>query len=944
VSNDAVVQLEVCDSIEGGTGRDRLLGQAGNDTIVGQAGNDTIDGGDDLDSLSGGAGSDRISGGGGNDHLSGGSEADILVGGWDSDWLDGGIGNDRLVGIDLSVVAKGRTGWGTGEIDTLVGAKGNDRFVLGDDAHVYYDDGDPTTPGESDYALITDFNSSQDTLQRYGAESLYKLDYFTTPDGRVDAALIYDPGVAARGETIAILQGTPSSRSKTPRSQSLQQPTDHASDDSVTVRTNFLAKLEGLVEGKDYAAGELIVKLKVGTTRDTLNSPQARLGAEVLETTQTLGIERWSIQGMSVRDAIARLGEDPNIEYIEPNFTVSTTTTIPNDPRFEQLWGLNNTGQTGGIADADIDAPEDWDFRTGDPIVVGVIDTGVDYNHPDLNDNMWTNSGETPNNGLDDDGNGFVDDYYGYDFVNEDSDPSDDFFHGTHVAGTIAAEGNNNTGVTGVNWNVKIMALKFLDSGGSGTYFDAIEAVEYSTLMGARITSNSWRGYGFSQGLYDAIAAAGRDGQLFVAAAGNESNDNDSEFRAYPASFDLDNIVSVAATDANDQLAWFSNYGATSVDLGAPGVGVLSTVPNGGYESYDGTSMATPHVSGVASLLLSENPSFSYQALKELLLTTIDPLPALNGITVSGGRLNAFNALSEAAPPNEITGTEDDDVITGSNRRDRILGLGGNDIIQALAGRDTVFGGKGNDLITAAAGNDSVEGGAGNDAIFGEAGNDWLYGQGGRDNLLGGDGNDLINGGTDHDRLLGEAGEDTMLGEKGNDTLDGGEGHDSLNGGADHDRMLGSNGDDTLRGEAGADSLIGGWGNDALEGGAGNDRLVGVDASTGLGAGEIDILTGMAGSDTFVLGDKNHIFYRDPDPATTGESDYALITDFNAKQDSIQLHGLVEQYSLDFFTVGSRLNAVLVYDPGKAERGELIGILSNASPNLTLTAPAFIFV
>ncbi|NBD16586.1 MAG: S8 family serine peptidase [Cyanobacteria bacterium] len=395
---------------------------------------------------------------------------------------------------------------------------------------------------------------------------------------------------------------------------------------------------------KEFVPEQLIVKLRPGAEPSEVKNLQDKLNASMINSTQTLGIELWEIQGISVPEAITTYGRDPAVEYIEPNTTVFTTQTIPNDPSFDQLWGLNNTGQTGGIPDADIDAPEAWEIQTGNDVVIGVIDTGVDYTHPDLQNNMWTNPGEIPDNGLDDDGNGFVDDFYGYDFVNNDGDPFDDNDHGTHVSGTIAAEGNNDIGVTGVNWDAQIMSIKFLDEFGSGTTFNAIQAVEYSTMMGVDLTNNSWGGGGFSQGLSDAIAAAGDAGQLFIAAAGNGSSDTDL-FPFYPASYDLDNIISVAATTDADQLAGFSNFGATSVDLGAPGQGILSTVPGNNYAVFDGTSMAAPHVSGVAGLLLSEFPGLSAQEVKERILETTDLIPALEGITVSQGRLNAFNAL-----------------------------------------------------------------------------------------------------------------------------------------------------------------------------------------------------------------------------------------------------------------------------------------------------------
>ena len=370
-----------------------------------------------------------------------------------------------------------------------------------------------------------------------------------------------------------------------------------------------------------------------------------QLDATVIEATQTQGFERWRIDGMSVEAAMAQYGEHSAIEYIEPNYTLTASAVFPNDPDYGQLWGLNNAGRINGTDDADIDAPEAGEIRTGSPdVVIGVIDTGVDYTHPDLINNLWINPGEIPDNGLDDDGNGFVDDVHGYDFVNNDGDPFDDNGHGTHVAGTIAAEGDNGIGITGVTWSAQIMALKFLDAFGFGTTFDAIQAIEYAILMGADLTNNSWGGGGFSQPLRDAIAAAGEAGQVFVAAAGNFSSDSDA-FPSYPAAYDLDNIISVAATDENDQLADFSNFGVISVDLAAPGVDIFSTTPSNNYGFLSGTSMASPHVAGVVSLLLAENPDLTPVEIKNRLIETIDPIPALADITVSGGRLNAFNAL-----------------------------------------------------------------------------------------------------------------------------------------------------------------------------------------------------------------------------------------------------------------------------------------------------------
>ncbi|HUE72289.1 MAG TPA: Calx-beta domain-containing protein [Pirellulaceae bacterium] len=360
--------------------------------------------------------------------------------------------------------------------------------------------------------------------------------------------------------------------------------------------------------------------------------------------------------GTDVETALAVYRADPLVVYAQPNYRVHVQNT-PNDPGFGNLWGLHNTGQTGGTSDADIDAVEAWDNWTGNgSTIVAVIDTGVDYTHSDLAGNMWTNPGEIPGNGADDDGNGIIDDYYGANFIYRDDfgnptgDPYDDHYHGTHVAGTIGAIGDNGVGVTGVSWDVQIMAIKFLDSGGGGYTSDAIDGLNYAVSMGAMISNNSWGGGPFDQGLYDAIQSAGLLGHVFIAAAGNSGVNADSS-PMYPAAYDLDSIISVAATDHDDALAYFSNYGATSVDLGAPGVDIYSTMPGNTYGYLSGTSMASPHVSGVAALIRDLNPGWTAQQVKDQLLTTVDQISALSGISVTGGRLNAAAAVTGTPPP-----------------------------------------------------------------------------------------------------------------------------------------------------------------------------------------------------------------------------------------------------------------------------------------------------
>lgn len=351
---------------------------------------------------------------------------------------------------------------------------------------------------------------------------------------------------------------------------------------------------------------------------------------------------------------MAGLRQDPDLLYVEPDHILAAD-VVPNDPSYSSLWGLHNTGQNGGTADADIDAPEAWNNSIGSAeVVVGVVDTGIDYRHPDLSTNMWINGQELAANGRDDDGNGFIDDVYGWNALGDNGDPFDDNRHGTHVAGTIGARGNNSVGVVGVAWNVKLMALKFLNASGTGTTADAVQAIDYAVAqkrrgVNLRVLNASFGGSEFSQALVDSIAAAQSEDILFVAAAGNAGVNIDGSPH-YPAGHDVANIVAVAATTSTDGLANFSNYGASKVDLGAPGNAILSTTPNNSYTTLNGTSMAAPHVSGVAALMLSLHPTLPVSVLKAKLLETVDPVASLAGKTVTGGRLNAQRALAAIGP------------------------------------------------------------------------------------------------------------------------------------------------------------------------------------------------------------------------------------------------------------------------------------------------------
>ncbi|MES2856911.1 MAG: S8 family serine peptidase [Bdellovibrionota bacterium] len=401
--------------------------------------------------------------------------------------------------------------------------------------------------------------------------------------------------------------------------------------------------------------GEFVVAL----SKDAKSIPslESKLGGKILRHVRKDIVLVKRNQKETGQLALEKIRDLGFVKAASPNF-IYRTVGIPNDPEFGNLWGLANSGALDssgvrGISGVDIGAVRAWEITTGSSdVVVAVVDTGIDFRIPELNVNAWINEKERDGvEGVDDDDNGYVDDVNGYDFANEDGNPYDDHGHGTHCAGTVGARGNDSSGVAGVAWNVRLMAVKFMDSRGSGTLANAIRAIDYARINGAKISSNSWGGGGYNDLLRNAIVDAEKTGQLFIAAAGNDGMNNDDD-ATYPATYDLENIIAVAAVNNRGELAEFSNYGKISVDIAAPGVNVLSTVPNG-VQYYSGTSMATPHVSGVAALLISQNPELGYSELKEKILKSARPLKTLEGKISSGGMLDAFYSLTGDTPPQD---------------------------------------------------------------------------------------------------------------------------------------------------------------------------------------------------------------------------------------------------------------------------------------------------
>jgi len=409
-----------------------------------------------------------------------------------------------------------------------------------------------------------------------------------------------------------------------------------------------------------FGRPEVLVKFKSGVSQKTIERLTALRHDRVEDRIENVeGLE--AIDDLDNADAATVVSEYQQlaeVEYAEPNFEIELDASeaagplepiLPHDPQFTDQWALSNSGQRGGKQGADISATLAWATTTGsDKVVVAVLDSGVDYTHEDLIQNMWMRPASMApyhDNEL-----GTIDDENGFNAIDSAGDPMDENGHGTHCAGIIGAEGENNIGIAGVNWKVKIMPLKFMNAGGFGTTKDAIEAINYvidrkKAGVNVRIISASWGSTQRSRALEDAIRKAYENDILFVAAAGNATVDNDRNPH-FPSSYNVPNVVSVAALDRHDQLAKFSNWGVKSVAIAAPGVDILSTWLGNAYEEKSGTSMATPVVSGVAALILSEHPRMSVDELKKKLLASTDPIVALKGKTVTGGRINAAKALA----------------------------------------------------------------------------------------------------------------------------------------------------------------------------------------------------------------------------------------------------------------------------------------------------------
>ncbi len=429
-----------------------------------------------------------------------------------------------------------------------------------------------------------------------------------------------------------------------------------ASKPKVIKRSSAEGEPEVLVKFRPNVNWSDIKKIAAKNNDRVEDEIEAVKGLVSIDDLDNASPESVAAQYGSMSDLVLYAEPNFKIEFDDPKETISSKDLLlreydssqPNDPKFEEQWALNNVGQNGGKEKAHIDALKAWlKTRGSDKIVVAVLDSGVDYTHTDLIGNIWLRPDNVPQ--YSDDEIGTFNDLNGFNASENSGDPMDDNGHGTHCAGIIGAEGNNDEGITGINWNVQIMPLKFMGRGGFGTTKDAIEAINYAidrkrNGVNVRVINASWGSTSYSKALEDAIRAAGEEGILFVAAAGNSTVNNDKKPH-YPSNYNLPNVISVAALDRTDALTSFSNYGVKTVHIAAPGKDILSTWLNNDYREASGTSMAAPQVAGVAALILASEPNLSVEKLRERLLKSVDKIESLNGKIENSGRLNAAKAL-----------------------------------------------------------------------------------------------------------------------------------------------------------------------------------------------------------------------------------------------------------------------------------------------------------
>jgi subtilisin family serine protease len=547
---------------------------------------------------------------------------------------------------------------------------------------------------------------------------------------------------------------------------------------------------------------------------------------------------------------------------IEPNLIVSGSSVTVNDTNYSSQQAWHEQIRTNSTTEAA------WDYTTGDSsVVVAVLDSGVNYNHEDLDDFRWANPLETPGNGIDDDGNGRVDDVFGYDFISTDRIPLDEHGHGTAIAGIIAGAGGNSQGVAGISWRSRILPVRVLNQFNSGTLGGFVNGIEYvNNLVAAganvRVINASLSVPGTSSQLQDAVSDAATNGILLVAAAGNDGGNIDSSsLTVFPAELTHDNVITVGSATSTDGRSSFSNYGSTSVDLAAPGEAIYTTVydpqspANNSYGSsqrfgpsdptiwqISGTSFAAPMVAGAAALLFSYKPDATVEDVRDAILNNVDVVSAWSGLSVTGGRLNVFKAIqafsnsfggfsrvvigdqsgASASDSFEVRPKSGDSstvevvrnsvVVTTTNnansRRVGIFALGANDTVTVADGVNARL------YISGGAGADSLQGGNYLDTIYAGTGNDTVSGGGGADLIYGQGGNDRLNG----DGLFGSSGNDTIFGDAGNDTIYGNGGDDSITGGSGTDYLYGDAGNDTIRASDGiTDYYNGGSGTNVLD-------------------------------------------------------------------------------------------------------------------------------